>query len=198
MFVTNASGPSRSHAHLAIALTAELDPTETGRVHAELDGLAAIVRPLWDAPPGEQLVGCAAAIAERFRVCGDHTLDDLLLPRVLARRVGHPLLLAIVAADVGRRAGLPVGLVECGREQQLAHVVLPQPVAADPGTGFALCDLRGREDTVRWLGPTDVAVALLTLVAETALETGEPGYAMRAEQARRALSTQAGGDHTAR
>ncbi len=187
LFVNRVCLSSRSHAHLAIALTASLRPTEAGRVHAELDGLAATLQPLWDLSPREQLVGSAAAMAKRFTPCGDHSLDDLVLHHVLARRVGHPFLLAIIAADAGRRAGLPLGLVGRGREQHLAHVVLPEPVVADPSREFALVDLTGREQTVHWPGPNDVASTLLSLIAETAIRDGSPACAERAEQARERL-----------
>lgn len=187
IFVRRVCGSGRSHAHLAIALTATLDPSEAGRAQAELDALAATLRPLWRLSPREQLVGCAAAMAKRFRTCGDHGLEDLLLHHVLARRVGHPLLLALVAADIGRRAGLPVGLVGDGRDQRLAHVILPQPVVADPRDGFALVDLRGREGTVRWPGPIELAATLLELVAETAERAGDFDRAFRAADTRRAL-----------
>jgi hypothetical protein len=187
LFVKRVCRSSRSHAHLAIALTAQLNPAESGRVDAELDGLAATLQPLWDLSPREQLVGCAAAMAMRFTPCGDHSLDDLVLNDVLARRVGHPLLLAIVAADVGRRAGLPLGLVGRGHEQHLAHVVLAEPVVADPRQGFALVDLAGREDTVRWPGPNEVAATLLSLIAGAARRSGSPEYAERVEELRRPL-----------
>jgi hypothetical protein len=193
LFVKRVCRSSRSHAHLAIALTARLNPAEAGRAHAELDGLAATLEPLWDQSPRDQLAGCAAAMAQRFTACGDHSIDDLVLHHVLARRVGHPFLLAIVAADAARRAGLPVGLVGNGDRQHLAHVVLPEPVVADPRQGFGLIDLSGRESTVRWPGPNEVAATLLSLIADTATRSGLPDCAARAEAVRRRLPVPIGG-----
>lgn len=40
----------------------------------------------------------------------DISADGLLLHRVLDRRAGHPLVLAAIAAEAGRRAGLPAGV----------------------------------------------------------------------------------------
>ena len=42
-----ACGSSRSHGYLAIDLVGTLDPTEAGRAQAELDSLAATLKPLW-------------------------------------------------------------------------------------------------------------------------------------------------------
>ena len=40
----------------------------------------------------------------------ESSLEGLWLDRALERRAGHPLALAVIAAEIGRRAGLRVGI----------------------------------------------------------------------------------------
>ena len=62
-------------------------------------------------------------------------IDDLLLDRVAAGGAGHPLLLAIAAAEAAGRAGLPVGHRR-GRRRRLPRPQrLPDPVLVDPARG---------------------------------------------------------------
>ena len=57
---------------------------------------------------------------------------ELLIDRVLERGHGHPLLVAILLAELGRRAGLPVGIVAGERGHFVAHQRLTQPLVLDP------------------------------------------------------------------
>ena len=60
---------------------------------------------------------------------------ELLIDRALERGHGHPLLVAILLAEIGRRAGLPVGIVAGERGHFVAHQRLTEPLVLDPATG---------------------------------------------------------------
>jgi hypothetical protein len=63
------------------------------------------------------------------------TADALLLDRALERGHGHPILIAALLAEVGRRAGLPVGVVAGEAGHFVAHQRLTRALVLDPGTG---------------------------------------------------------------
>lgn len=187
--VHEACSSPRCHANLTLALASEFGADAENDVRERLQSLADGLRVLWEASPRAQLEGCAAAMRREFNASETASLDDLLVHRVLERGTGHPLLLGIVAADVGRRAGLPVGLVGHGSEQHLAHAALAEPLVADPREDFRLIDLGGLEDTVSWPTPHEVAHTVLGLIADTGEDRGE--WAQRADELRRALPTPA-------
>jgi regulator of sirC expression with transglutaminase-like and TPR domain len=90
---------------LVAALIAQLDPDAPPEADlvAQLDRLAEGVPPLGEDPPGELMthvfgtVGLAGA-TERY-----YEADNSYLHRVLERRVGIPIALAVVVIEVGRR-----------------------------------------------------------------------------------------------
>jgi regulator of sirC expression with transglutaminase-like and TPR domain len=87
-----------------------LDETGLARAGAELDRLAALVE------PASSPVQWAASLAEVLGVGAGfrggpsdyRRLESSLLPAVLRRRRGLPILLSVVWMEVGRRAGAPV------------------------------------------------------------------------------------------
>jgi regulator of sirC expression with transglutaminase-like and TPR domain len=108
-FTRLASGGCPPLADLLLALAAEFREVDTEAADARLDQLAL---PLFGLASGElRLAACRLAEvldtdpgfnAERASVAG------LWLDRVLETRSGHPMVLAAIAAEVGRRAGLAV------------------------------------------------------------------------------------------
>jgi hypothetical protein len=97
---------------MMLALAAEFRAVDAAAVSFELD---------------EHARGLFAAAGERDGSTASHRLAELLtdglglhtdgssvdglwLDAVLARRAGHPLALAVLAAEIGRRAGLAVGV----------------------------------------------------------------------------------------
>ena len=103
-----ASGGCPPLADLLLALAAEFRAVDADAVDAQLDDLALPVFGLTDDPrhAAERLAGMLDTEpgfhADRASVAG------LWLDAVLESRTGHPLMLAALAAEVGRRAGLPV------------------------------------------------------------------------------------------
>jgi Transglutaminase-like superfamily len=60
-------------------------------------------------PPAARTL--AALLTDEVRLRRDESsLDGLWLDKALERRAGHPLALAVIAAEIGRRAGLSVGI----------------------------------------------------------------------------------------
>ena len=61
--------------------------------------------------PGAAARELARLLTEEVRLRRDESsLEGLWLDRTLDRRAGHPLAMAVVAAEIGRRAGLKVGI----------------------------------------------------------------------------------------
>ena len=61
--------------------------------------------------------------------------EALLLDRALERGHGHPILVAVLLAELGRRAGVPVGVVAGAAGHFVAHQRLTQALVLDPCTG---------------------------------------------------------------
>jgi regulator of sirC expression with transglutaminase-like and TPR domain len=103
-FVALVAGPEPPLDEAALAIAAGADPAlDPAPWLAELDRLAAGVRTL------DQLVE-RLFVAEGFTGnAADYTDPrNSLLPEVLTRRTGIPITLAVVAMEVGRRAGIPL------------------------------------------------------------------------------------------
>jgi regulator of sirC expression with transglutaminase-like and TPR domain len=108
-FTRLASGGCPPLADLLLALAAEFREVDVEAADARLDELAL---PLFGLANGElRVAACRLAevldtdpgfYAERVSVAG------LWLDRVLETRSGHPMVLAAIATEVGRRAGLAV------------------------------------------------------------------------------------------
>lgn len=193
-FALQAVSECPAHADLALALGAEFEPLVAEDAQAEIDALAAAVLPLRSATPRDQLIGVAAATADRFavvaepqRIARDAVLGDLLLHRVLERGAGHALALTVVAVEAGRRAGIPLGVVGHGRVQYLAHAALADPHVADLAADGALVDLDGREESVGWQCAHQVAALLLNRIVARAERVGHMTWALQASQLRLAL-----------
>ncbi|MFD8590948.1 transglutaminase-like domain-containing protein [Streptomyces sp. NPDC059637] len=103
---------------LCLLMAAEADPGPDGdggdaAARAELDRLCGLVEP--PAAPrtprrwAEALAGVLGARAGLHGTPGDYRrLESSLLPEVLRRRRGLPILLSVVWLEVGRRVGAPV------------------------------------------------------------------------------------------
>ena len=98
---------------LALAISAELRPTDGDHALAELDRLAdLVVREGAGGEPSEQLAVLAEVLGRREGLRGDvddyDNPDNSMLDLVLARRRGLPILLSVVWVEVGRRLGMPL------------------------------------------------------------------------------------------
>ena len=96
---------------MLLAIAAEFGRRDTGAVSFRLDELA---RGLFDAAPLDPGIAShrlATLVTDELRLRTDEvSVDSLWLDAVLDRRAGHPLALAVIGAEIGRRAGLEVGI----------------------------------------------------------------------------------------
>lgn len=97
---------------MLLAIAAEFRPVDAARASFRLDELA---RSLFAAAARRDTKTFSHALAElvttelRFRA-DEASLAGLWLDVALERRAGHPLTLAVVTAEIGRRAGVAVGI----------------------------------------------------------------------------------------
>ena len=102
--------PAPGDALLAIA--AEFRDVDPDRASFRLDdfsrGLFAVAA---ERDPGAAARELAELLTNKVRMRRDESsLEGLWLDRTIERRAGHPLVMAVVAAEIGRRAGLKVGI----------------------------------------------------------------------------------------
>ena len=95
-----------------IAIAAEFRPLDTKQTGFVLDEFARTLFPVAaERDPGRAARELATLLTEEVCLRRDESsLDGLWLDRALERRAGHPLALAVIAAEIGRRAGLAVGI----------------------------------------------------------------------------------------
>ena len=102
--------PAPGEALLAIA--AEFRAFDAARVSYRLDEHArSLFAVAGERDPGGAARALAELLTDELRFGRDESsLEGLWLDRALERRAGHPLTLAVAAAEIGRRAGLSVGI----------------------------------------------------------------------------------------
>lgn len=129
---------------LLLALTAEFRPVDTGRARDQLDELSRCLFGLGGLDAAGQ-AGCVAHALRHelgLRASDSRDPESLLLDRVLERREGHPLLLAVIAVELARRAGAPASVcsaptqlfVGFGDDASLRLVELTHPAGPAPAT----------------------------------------------------------------
>ncbi|MEU2153879.1 transglutaminase-like domain-containing protein [Streptomyces sp. NPDC019396] len=132
-------------ATLCLLVGAEADPAfdETGLdvAHIELDRLAGLL-PYGLREPEAWAAALASLLGERCGFRGTpgcyERLESSLLPEVLRRRRGLPILLSVVWLEVARRAGAPAYGVALPGHFVVGFGDPSQPVLADPFAGGRL------------------------------------------------------------
>jgi hypothetical protein len=150
-------------AELAASLAWELSDFDADRTERDLTALAAAILPEDEHRPEAQLAALGEAVTNTA-LCARHDggPKELLIDDALERGHGHPVLVAIVLQEIGRRAGLPVGIVAGQQGHFVAHQRLTQPLVLDPRTG-RLTDADGL-GVLRWRCGHQVAAELLDLL----------------------------------
>jgi hypothetical protein len=186
-FRLHASAICPTAAELAVSLANELRPLDADRLERGLCTLGAAVLAESELDPERQLLALGEAIAAGDLVaCGCGGAEELLIGEVVARGHGHPTALAVVLAELGRRAGLPVGIVAAGAEHYVAHHRLAAPLLLDPSTG-ALVDAETLPGTLTWRCGHQVAAALLDELQPRFERVGDLAAALRVARMRVAL-----------
>lgn len=109
-FADRAACSSTSCIDLQLAIAAAFGPEDAMATHELLDEFALALFGMASSDPEAQANSLLWLMAGQLRFTG-HVSDDpeqQLLPRVVATRCGHPLMLAIVASELARRAGIAV------------------------------------------------------------------------------------------
>lgn len=138
--VRKASLPFRLHASvscpppaaLAASMAWELGDFDAASVERAYDALLVATPVELEHTAEDQLRALGEAPLRAVR--GDGA-DALLLDRVLERGRGHGILVAVILAELGRRAGVPVGIVAGTAGHFVAHQRLTEALVLDPYTG---------------------------------------------------------------
>ena len=176
-FSLNAALPCRPHAELAASLAAELSHfDDDGFEH----GLAAL------ACGSGTLVDLGVVVRDgALHVRADGDIEDLLVDRVVARGRGHAAAVAVVLCELGRRAGMPVGVVGAGEHHFVAHEEV-SPWLLDVTSG-ELVDARTVTPAPEWRCAHEISDVLLTEAERRCERDGDLTRALRAATLRCAL-----------
>ena len=167
---------------MLLAVAAEFRPVDAARVSFRLDELARSLFGLRE--PRDASHALAKLLTDEVGFRSDEiSLDGLWLDRALERRAGHPLVLAVAAAEIGRRAGVAVGICSTARGWYAAigepeRLWLIDPVT-DPGPSPS--------GPVRRHCGHEVAFAALTGVYARLVRDGDAAGAHRATRLRARL-----------
>jgi hypothetical protein len=175
---------------LAVSLAWELGELDADRVERALCALGAAVLVEVEHDPEAQLRALAEVVA--CSTLSARPDGELLIDRVLERGHGHPVLLAIVLTELGRRAGLPVGIIAGDRGHFVAHQRLTAPLVLDPATGHLLD--AGELGTLRWQCGHQVAASLLDLLQPRYERVGDFTRALQVARLRCTLPFEDSGD----
>jgi hypothetical protein len=148
-----------SHGELAASIAFELGALDPDRFERDLAVLAAALPP--ESEPEAQLRALGEIVSSGALVARAYGgAEELLAGEVIRRGHGPPLAVAVLLAELARRAGASVGIVAAERDHYVAHPRLKAPLLLDPRTG-ELVDATRLAGTVTWRCGHQVAAALL-------------------------------------
>jgi Transglutaminase-like superfamily len=141
---------------LAFSLSREFGATDIRSACDALEELACELMTAAFLSPIEQCTACSLLLGSTTGLRSARDLEPaaFMVDRVLDRREGHPLALALVYSEVGRKAGIPLWPASDGERFLVAYVgVETLPLVLDPcaaGRRLAVDEL---PDDLRWLCP---------------------------------------------
>jgi transglutaminase superfamily protein len=179
---------SSPHAELAAILATELGAFDHESFEHGLDALACASGSFVDL--GDVVRSGALAVYD------GGSLDDLLIDRVVATGRGHDASVAVVLCELGRRAGMPVGVVAADGHHFVGHEEV-SPWVLDPRSG-ELVDARRLPPDPVWRCAHEVADVLLTETLRRCERDGDLTRALQAATLRCGLPfDEAGQEHAA-
>lgn len=196
-FAACARRPGVGLAELAVALAAEFRPVDRIGVARDLAALALELDGADRLPTREQLEALAG-LMRGFRPRVDLlSRRPLMLDAVLRDRAGDPLVLAVVATDLARQAGLDVAIAGGGDEHVVAHRRWGRPLAVRlDGPGARVARLPG--PSIAWRCPHQVMRLLLGELLDRSRRGGDLSAAIHAAELRLALPLDRHGRHAMR
>jgi hypothetical protein len=185
-FRLHASVTCPAPAELARSLAWELGDFDADRAERHLTALAAAILPETESRPDAQLQALGEAVTNlALGPRRDGGPATLLIDKALERGHAHPVLIAIVLQEIGRRAGLQVGIVANERGHYVAHQRLMEPLVLDPSTGRLVdADALG---TLKWQCGHQLAAELLDLLQPRYERTGDLTRALQVARLRTTL-----------
>ena len=197
-FTDLAATPEPALDVLALALVAEFRDVDAEGAVATLDALGAELAAATAGRPEDPLAearACTELLGGVHGFEGDQDeYDDpenSMLDAVLVSRRGLPILLSIVYAAVGRRAGLPLHGVGLPGHFVVGHFGTAPPLLLDPFTGGELIVPEGGEALVRPWSAQEIALRMLNNLVASFQRRGRLTEAIRAAEMRLELPVEA-------
>jgi hypothetical protein len=185
-FALHATAGCPPHAELALSLAWTFDEVDAAALDAELDALA----DLMPAPRSNHPLDELKTLAPLAQYCAappsEVDTEGVLLHTALASGAPHPLAVAIVGTEIGRRRGMSIGIVSNGSEHCLAHTELPAPLLLLIETGEVV-DAHALPPTLTWRCAHETAGLLLDELEPRWLAQGRLDRALRAAELRLCL-----------
>jgi hypothetical protein len=170
-------------AELATSLAWELGDLDADRLERSLCALGSAAAAELESDPQAQLRALGEAVTNAA-LAARHSggADELMIDRALERGHGHPVLIAIVLTEIGRRAGLPLGIVAGARGHFVAHQRLTEALVLDPATGRLVdADTLG---PMNWRCGHQLAAELLDLLQPRYERDGDLARALKVARLR--------------
>jgi hypothetical protein len=166
---------------LALAVAAEFEPVDDDAARARLDHLATGARDVTGLEPTARARALVDALGDRAGFVRDDGRDPAagMLDRVLERRRGHPVALAVVYVAVARRAGFELRAVGNRSACLIGDPHADPPVAIDP----APCGGRPSED-LHWICPHLMTLRVINVIGARYIARGDLARGIRAAELR--------------
>jgi len=174
------------HAELLLVMAAELHELDGPAAQRRLEELVARLARLRRTGPLQALAQAAELAQARIAPPAFRPSDgaDLMLDRALASGRGQPVIQAVVAVEIGRGVGVPLGVVSDGRRHFVAHREFDQAVVWDFARGPALRAAGELGADLSWHCAHQVAGAVLNTLLGRALHRCDLPGAIKAAELR--------------
>jgi Transglutaminase-like superfamily len=182
-FTSEMARPTPGLDDLAFSLSREFGSADLRPACDTLEDLACELMTAAFLSPVEQCTACSLLLgsAAGLRSARDFEPAAFMVDRVLDRREGHPLALALVYSEVARKAGIPLWPASDGARFLVAYTgAEPLPLVLDPSASGRRLGLDELPDEVRWLCPHEVGFDLVDLLREAFELRGDIAAALRA------------------
>lgn len=188
-FAELAAGVCPPYVDILLALSAEFGAVDGDAIRDRLDDHSRALFGIRDLSPLARADRLAVVMDRELRLSADSgaAADGLLLDRVLARRRGHPALLAAIGAELALRAGVPAGVYASPRRWFVGLGLGEELVVLDARLGD-----EGAEppDELRAACAHELAFCVLCGLATAYTQGGRDGDARHAGRLRLALPVQ--------
>lgn len=188
-FRTLAAEPCTVFDEIGLALTAEFRPVDSELALSRLDDLAGDLAEQLCGDSRRDVLACRDLIdrAAGFRTTQRFSPDCLMLDSALDQATGHPLILAIIYAEVGRRAGIDLRPIGAGSAYLVAHIGPDEVMMLDPHERGRVVAADAAPGRLRWLCAHEVGFALLGELVDAYTMAGDLTRARNAATLRLSL-----------